>query len=183
MLLLSSLIIMLPIWRCYFLIAHWRSLKQTPIAILIYKILGFTSFQHLRSYQGGYWLVTVSTHADFIVRSHLDIRLLASWPAILLSHIILTLSKTSPCPIIILLSVQRGSDKCQFWNLLVWFDLEWNSRPSACTLPNSAALSVCRYKFSWRCQIAFTACIKGLGLVSLLGFNPNIFNSCTEISR
>ena len=36
----------------------------------------FTSLQHLRSYQGGYQLVTVHTHGDIVVLPHWEVRLL-----------------------------------------------------------------------------------------------------------
>ena len=50
-------------------------------------------FTVLGQAQWGYQLVTVHTHGDFIVPAHWKTRPLAPWPAIPLSHIILTLSK------------------------------------------------------------------------------------------
>ena len=52
----------------------------------------FRSWQHLRSYSVRYRLVTLHTYGDYIVLPHWEIRLLAPWPNIPLSHIILTLS-------------------------------------------------------------------------------------------
>ena len=51
----------------------------------------FTSWQHLKSYQDRYWLVTVQTHGDFIVLPHCEIRLTTPWPDILPSYIALSL--------------------------------------------------------------------------------------------
>ena len=55
--------------------------------------LGFTSWQHLRSYQVEDWLVTVRTHGDFISLPHWETRPPGPGPHIPLSHIILTLSQ------------------------------------------------------------------------------------------
>ena len=56
-------------------------------------------------------LVTVLTHGDFIVLPHWNTRLRAPFPAIRLSHIILT---TSSCLILIMPSAKLGSNKYQF---------------------------------------------------------------------
>ena len=56
---------------------------------------------------------------------HWDIRLPASWPAIPLSLIILTLR---PCPLLIMPSAGLGGDKYQFDKLLVWFDFQHGRR-------------------------------------------------------
>ena len=73
----------------------------------------FTSYQHLRSHQDGYLLMTMHTRDDFIVLPHWEARLLAPWPDIPLSHIILT-DSASPCPILIMPSAWLWSDKYQF---------------------------------------------------------------------
>ena len=64
----------------------------------------------LRSYQDGYRLVTMCIPGDFIVVPHWEIMLLAPYPDIEL---------TSPCPILLMLSARLGSDKYQFYKLLV----------------------------------------------------------------
>ena len=51
----------------------------------------FMSWQHLRSYQDRYRLVTVHTDGDFIVLPHWESRLLAPWSNFALCHIILIL--------------------------------------------------------------------------------------------
>ena len=78
----------------------------------------FTSLQHLRSYQDGYRLVTVSTHGDFIVLPHWKTGPPAPLPDIPLNHIILRLSQ----PVLIMLSTWLISDKYKFYTSLVWLD-------------------------------------------------------------
>ena len=65
----------------------------------------FTSKQHLGSYQDGYWFVTVCTHGNVIVLPYWDTRPLAPWPAIPLSHTILTLRQ------LVLAECQARSDQ------------------------------------------------------------------------
>ena len=68
--------------------------------------LGFTSWQHRRSYQ----------HGNFIVLPHWDTcDSVAPWPNIPLSHITLI---TSPCPIILMPDARLGGNKYKFDKLL-----------------------------------------------------------------
>ena len=53
----------------------------------------FVPGQHLRSYENWYRLVIVCTHGDFIVLPHWETRLVAPWPDIPFSHIILSPSQ------------------------------------------------------------------------------------------
>ena len=85
---------------------------------------GFTSWQHLRPYQKENWLAIVHTQYDFIVLPPLawESTLLAHWPNFPLSHIILILSKPTPCIIQVMPSARLGSDKYKFGKPLVWLD-------------------------------------------------------------
>ena len=74
----------------------------------------FAPWQHPRSYQNGYQLVTGCPHGDFIVLPLWKIRPPAPLPDIPLSHIILTLSQPSPCHILIRPSTWLGSKEYQF---------------------------------------------------------------------
>ena len=89
--------------------------KATRLFVVI-----FTSWQHLRSYQDGYWVVTVHTHGNFILLPHWDSKLPASWPDFTVSHIILTLSLTSHWPFQIMASTKLGKVKCKLCKVLVW---------------------------------------------------------------
>ena len=86
----------------------------------------FASFQYLRSYQDGYWLVTVRTHGDFIVLAHWEIRPPTRWPDIPLSHYPDS-EITSICTTLLMQSTRLGSDKYQIYKPLVWLDREPNS--------------------------------------------------------
>ena len=86
------------------------------------------SLQHLRRYHSRYRLVTICAHGNFIVLTHREIRLLASWPDIPLSHVELT----SPCPIILMLRSGLWSGKCKLYMSFksirgVWLDQQLNS--------------------------------------------------------
>ena len=86
---------------------------------ILFVCCRFMSKQHLRSYQDGYWLVTVRTPGDFIVLPHWDTR---PPDHDLLSHsVILSCTEpTSPCTILIMSSARLRSDEYQFKSL--WFD-------------------------------------------------------------
>ena len=70
-------------------------------------LLLFTSYQHLRSHQDWYRLVTVLPHGDFIVLSHWDTRPPTLWPYPITEP-------TSPCHVLIMLSARLRCDKYQF---------------------------------------------------------------------
>ena len=90
----------------------------------------FTFWHHLRSYQAGYWLVTVDTHGDFIVLPYWKTRLSEPWrlysATLLEDQAVSTMlwyptqsyftdtEPASPCPILIMPSSWLGSDKYQF---------------------------------------------------------------------
>ena len=79
----------------------------------------FTSWQHLRYYQDGYQLVTVSTQGHFIVLLHWEITISTMTWYPTRSHYPDN-EPTSPCPILIMLSAWLQSDKFQFSSH--WFD-------------------------------------------------------------
>ena len=74
----------------------WRSrvtLANLEASSIISCCWGFTSWQHLRSHQDGYWFVTMCTHSDFTVLPHWATGPPAPATDIPLNHIILTLSQ------------------------------------------------------------------------------------------
>ena len=93
---------------------YWR------MAVCLIVCSRCLSYQHLRSYQDGYRLVTARTHDDFIILPHWKTRPPAPWPDITRDHIIPTLSQPIPCPILIMPSAWVGSDNCKY--LSHWFD-------------------------------------------------------------
>ena len=74
----------------------------------------FTSQQHLRSNQDGYWLVTVHTPGECCHTRRWETRPSAPWPDIPYNHIIPITAVTSPCPILLMPRARLGSDKYQF---------------------------------------------------------------------
>ena len=82
------------------------------------------SWQHLRSYQNGYPLVTVHPHVDLTVLPHWETRPPVLWPDIPLSHYPDTVL-TSPCPILLMVHARVGCDKCQFYK--IWPGWDFNS--------------------------------------------------------
>ena len=99
-----------------------------PVIVDFFLIFFFSSasLQRLRSYQDGYWLLTVHTYSECIVLSHWEIRLPAPWPDIPLCHIILTLSE----PVLALSYWCRTTmlgNKYRVCKSLVWLNLEPNS--------------------------------------------------------
>ena len=78
----------------------------------LFVCFSFISWQHLRSNQYGYQLVTLRTHWKDNPQG--------PGPAIPFSHIILTLKLTSPRPILIMPSAWLAREKCQ--SLSDWFD-------------------------------------------------------------
>ena len=86
---------------------------------LLFVCRWFTSSQHLMSYQGGYWFVTVCPHGDVIVRTNWETRLPAPWPNNLLSHIILTCANQSlPC--------SNNADRlARKWQVYLFMSLVW----------------------------------------------------------
>ena len=85
----------------------------------------FTSWQHLRSYQDGHWLVTVRTHGGFIVLPNWGIRPPAPWLDTMLSTIVLV----SPSPVLLL--ILSSYEAYQFSKSMFWFDQEPNYRQPA----------------------------------------------------
>ena len=63
-----------------------------------------SSWQHIRSFQDSYRLVTMDTHDEFLVLHHWEARPPAPWPDIPFSHTLLTLESTSPSIILIMRS-------------------------------------------------------------------------------
>ena len=85
----------------------------------------FMFWQHLKSYQEGYRLVTVCTHDNCIGLFHWETRLAAPCPDIPPIHIILTLNQLYLAPILIMPSTWLGSDKynvLSHWILSHWID-------------------------------------------------------------
>ena len=81
----------------------------------------FTCSDHLRSYQDGYWLMTVHTHGDCIF---LPTRRPGGRYYDLIAHVVsLSWYRMSQSnPILLLPSAKLGCDKYQFYNSLVWLD-------------------------------------------------------------
>ena len=101
-----------------------------PSGLKLVGCWGFISWQHLRSYQDGYWLVTVSTHGapqccPIGKSGHQHHNLISPQ-----SHYPET-ELTSPCPIILMQSSRLGRNKYQFYKSLLWLDWELNSRSPA----------------------------------------------------
>ena len=71
----------------------WTLSGSMTLWVMVVSCWSFTPCQHLRSYQDGYWLVTAKTHGNFIVLHHLKVTVLAPWPNIPLTHIIMTPSQ------------------------------------------------------------------------------------------
>ena len=103
----------------------------------------FRSWQHLRSYEVGYRLVTVRSHGDFTVLPYWD-----TWPQLpIWSHYPNTdpgkagwrvLSYPVLCANLIMLSIRLGSNKSQFCKSLIWLShifYSWPSTWEACALP------------------------------------------------
>ena len=81
------------LWHCCYCYCYcWRSSWFCCSWIWLGNHLNFMSWQHGMSYEDGFRLMTLHTHGGFIVLSHWEIRLAASWPDITLSYIIITLS-------------------------------------------------------------------------------------------
>ena len=72
-------------------------LQSTPLEGKSYNctgiLIGFTSKQHLTSYQDMYRLVTVHTHDDFIVLPHWETRPSVPWPDIPLDALLIQPSR------------------------------------------------------------------------------------------
>ena len=101
---------------------------------------GFTSWQHQRSHQDGYWLVTVRALGDFIVLPHWENRF-DILPVTLSWH---WANQSFLCPILIMLSSRLGIAKS-----LVWLDHElnsWSAACKACALPIRSPHSVLKEK-------------------------------------
>ena len=87
--------------------------KQVDTDRVGWLVSSFISWQHLRSYQNGYWLVTVHTHGDFIVLPHWETR--PSAPRLpTLSYYPVNQPISLPCVILIMQNLWLGSDKYQF---------------------------------------------------------------------
>ena len=105
----------------------------------------FTSWQHLGASQVRHRLVTVYTHADFIVLPNWEIRPPTPWAKIPLNPIILTLSEPVPSPTLMMLSTRLQCDKYKFDKSLVWLDREANClspRREDCSLPIRSSCTV-----------------------------------------
>ena len=93
---------------------------------------GFTSLQHLRSYQDGYCLTFDSAHSwerhISTPQGNQATVTISRYPTH--SHYP-DIETTSLCPILIMLSTRIGSDKNQFHKMLVWLNWELNSRSPA----------------------------------------------------
>ena len=104
----------------------------------------FAFWQHLGSYQGSYWFVTVCTYFEFIVLYLWEIRWSVSWfwyPTH--SHYPDT-ELTSPSLVLVMLGAKLGSDNYQFCKSLASCDQESNTRES-CILSIRSPQSVLCY--------------------------------------
>ena len=90
------------------------------------------TWQHQRSYQGRYWLVTVRINGDIIVLPHWGIKPPAPWPDIALSHITLTLIEPVLALSLLMPSTRLESVNHQLYKSFVWLDQEPNFRYPAC---------------------------------------------------
>ena len=84
--------------------------------------------------------VTVHIRGDFIVLLHWEIRSPAPSPDSPLKSHYPDTEQSSPCAILIMPSIQLGSEKYQFYKPLVWLNRALNPRSSAC---ETSALPVC----------------------------------------
>ena len=81
---------------------------------LSFVCFSFTFWQHLRSHQSRYQILgTVSPHHDLIVLPHWETTMRAPWPDF--SHY-RNIEQTSPCPILVLLSIRLCGNKYQFYS-------------------------------------------------------------------
>ena len=96
--------------------AHsWKLYSVVPLENQLSKC--FTSWQHLRSYEDGYWLSTVRIHCKFIVLPPLgnEAADTKAWCPTQ-SHYPDT-ELTSPCHIPMMPSTWLGSDKYKLWSI------------------------------------------------------------------
>ena len=115
-------------------VAHsWR--LYSAVLLGLFVCCCFMSYQHLSSYQDGYWVMTVCTHSYshsyVIVLFHWETRTPAPWPNIPHIHVIfIQAAPTSSCPLVVSSSAKLGSDKYTFDKSLLWLVWDSNSRPS-----------------------------------------------------
>ena len=100
---------------------------QWPLAFYLLEV-----YQHPRWHYDGCTFVAVRTHNEFIVLHNWETTQVIPWLDISLTHIILILSKTRPCHILLKLVPIRCNGRYQFCKATVLFGSGLNPQPATC---------------------------------------------------